>query len=326
MREYGPGHPLVFNHVPKTAGNSLRVALIEAIRPEVWVGGVDFSLRSGYGEVADLRPEAAQLVHDSPESLAADATLVAGHISPGTTMARYPGADHITILRAPQVRVLSQWLHSRGLTELNLRHWGPAADAFRIGWRPLREYLAHERLASNVDNSMTRFFAFPHPLLSITELIDERHDDELFEVAVARLDQMSHVNLTENPAFMDELSAWLGHQLPAVRVNERRSVPERRRPDLAVELDAPTRDLLDHRTRIDARLWQHVAARVLPGVDPAAKLRETVDGTIERYRAMLAEPHHVPLKRRAIEEAYALAVRLDPRRSRRTYHRSGVPR
>jgi hypothetical protein len=69
-----------------------------------------------------------------------------------------------------------------------------------------------------------------------------------------------------------------------------------------------------------------VAAKVLPGTDPAVRLQETVDGTVERYAAMLAEPHHVPLRRRAVEQAYAVAVRLDPRRSRRTYHRSGVPR
>jgi hypothetical protein len=313
MREYGPGHPLVFSHIPKTAGTSLRAALEQSLRPTVFVQGLDTSLFGGYDDIDDIRPAMRATVYRSPEELPADATLVAGHISPWTTMQRYPGADHVTILRAPQVRVLSQWLHSRAVTELQIRHWGSAAEAFRVGWRPLAEYLEHRMIAPNADNTITRFLAWPHPLLSKTEHIDERHDDELFGSALDRLDAMGHVGLVENPRFMADLAAWLGRDLPDTRLNERTSVPPRMRPDLRAELDG-VRDRLDHLVRIDVRVWEHVAGRTLPDADLPSTLEASVQRSVARYGEMLQEPDDTPTTRRAIERLYEVGVRLDPRR------------
>lgn len=314
MREYGPGRPLVFNHIPKTAGTSLGAALAGVLRPTVVVQGIDASLFGGYDDVDGIRPAARSSVFLSPEDLPADATLVAGHIAPGTTEVRYPGADHITVLRVPQVRLLSQWLHSRGVTELSLRHWGPAGDAFRAGWRPMREYLQHRRIAPSVDNTMTRFFAYPHPLLQRQEFIAERDDDELFAAAAARLDGFGHVDIVENKAFLDELGRWLGAPLPQTQLNERTAVPPRMRPDLDAELDGDTRALLDHRHRLDVRLWEHVARQVLPDADAPALLGRTVDAAVERYRAMLQRPYRVTPVRRVAERAYDLRARVGPRR------------
>jgi hypothetical protein len=312
MREYGPGHPLVFSHVPKTAGTSLRTALRKALRPEVHVDGLDASLFGGYDDVdgidADLRAE----IHLTPDSLPADATLVAAHISPGTTMARYPGADHITILRTPEVRLISQFLHCRGLTEFDIRRWGPAAEAFRAGWRPLGAFLADPMVAPNVDNTITRFLTWPQPLLDQTAFIDEADDDVLFEAAVDRLDSFGHVNVVENPAFMAELSAWLGRPLPDTRLNERMSVPARRRPDLDAELDPATRELLAHRCRIDHRVWAHVLAQVVPDADPASVRDAAMAKAIDRYSAMLREPDHTPLTRKVIHRLWDVKVKLTP--------------
>lgn len=314
MREYGPGHPLVFNHIPKTAGTSLGAALQAVLQPDVAVQGIDVSLFGGYDDVDSIRPTMRPYVFLSPEELPADASLVAGHIAPGTTSVRYPGADHITVLRAPQVRLLSQWLHSRGVTELSLRHWGPAGDAFRAGWRPLREYLQHRGIAPSVDNTMTRFFAYPHALLQRQEFIAERDDAALFDAAVARLDSFQHVNVVENTAFLAELGEWLGAELPQRQLNERMSVPPRMRPDLTAELDAETRALLDHRHRIDARLWTHVVQRVLPDADAAALLGQTIERAVERYRAMLERPYQVSPVRRIAEGVFELRARADRRR------------
>jgi hypothetical protein len=314
MRQYGPGHPLVFSHIPKTAGTSLRVALEQSLQPTVFVQGVDSSLLAGYDDLDAISPAARAAFFLEPDELPADATLVAGHIGPATTMARYPGADHITVLRAPHVRSLSQWLHGRSLSEFDLRHWGPAAAAFRVAWRPLGEYLQHRMLAPNVDNTITRFLAWPHPALSRTEFIDPAHDDELFAAAIARLDAFGHVNVVENPRFMADLSDWLGRELPQTRANERTAVPRRRRPDLIKELDADTRSLLDHRSRIDVRVWEHVVRQVLPEADPATLLDATVQDVIDRYTAMLHQPSPPLTLRRVVEIGYGVAVRMDPRR------------
>jgi hypothetical protein len=312
VREYGPGHPLVFSHIPKTAGSSVRVALTEALHPAVAVHGVDCSLLAGYDDLDSVHPAMRPFM--SPDELPADADLVAGHIGPATTMARYPGADHITVLRIPQLRVISQWFHGRSLSEFDIRHWGPSATAFRVARLPLADYLDHRMLAPNVDNTITRFLAWPHPLLSRTEFLDERHDDELFAAAQARLDRFGFVTVAEDPGFMDALSAWLGRPLPAVRTNERTAVPPRRRPDLAAELSSGTRALLDHRTRIDARLWTRAAAIALPGADPAQLLEEHIDAAVQRYTAMLTLPSAPLTKRRVVEIVYGGIVGLDPRR------------
>lgn len=319
MREFAPGRPLVFNHIPKTAGTALQLALIDFLKPAKFVTGLDLALVGGYDDIDSVRDSARTPFFRAPEDMPADATMVSGHISPGTTMPRYPDAPHITVLRSPQVRILSQWLHARSLTEFDLRHWGPSSEAFRVGWLPLREYLHHDKIAPSIDNTMTRFLIYPHAALQRTGYIPESLDDELFAAAVARLDNFSHVDLTENPALMTRLGSWLGTELPQSRANERTSVPPRRRPDLAVELDRPTRDLLDHRTRIDARLWKHVAAKVLPDANVDEVLGTTFENAVDRYTAIMRQPPGPMTKRDVVARIYESVVRLDPRR--RSAHR-----
>ncbi|HEY4376962.1 MAG TPA: hypothetical protein VGM93_07375 [Acidimicrobiales bacterium] len=309
MRNYGPGRPLVFSHIPKTAGTSLRAALREILEPTVYVDGLDSSLFGGYDDYDDIRPADRSNIYLSPDEMPADATLVAGHISPGTTMAAYPGAAHITILRNPEVRLVSQFLHCRGVTDFDLRRWGSVGDAFRAGWGSLQDFLLDPMVAPNVDNTITRFLAWPHPLLAKTSFLDEADDDVLFAAAIARLDAFGHANVVENPAFMAELGAWLDHELPDRRLNERMSVPRRMRPDLETELNAETRELLDHRCRIDLRVWAHVLGQVQPDADPAEVRTTSMQNAVARYSAMLEEPDQTPMTRRAVTRLYDVAVR-----------------
>ena len=315
MRQYGPGRPLVFSHIPKTAGTSLREALRQALKPDVMVEGIDLCLAGGYDDLENIRPAARETMFLTPEELPADATLVAAHIGPWTTMTRYPGADHITVLRAPQVRVISQFLHGRSLTELDIRNWGSARQAFRAGWVPLRDYLQDPMLAPNTDNTITRFLAWPHPLLKKTAFIDESQDDELFAAAMARLADFGHVNVVENPRFMSDVSAWLGRDLPDRRLNERTAVKARLRPDLAKELSGGVRAQLDHAVRIDTRLWKHVAAQVLPCEDVEGALAASVQQSIDRYIEMLKEPDRTPPLRRVAERVYEVGMMFKRRRS-----------
>lgn len=301
MREYGPGNPLVFSHIPKTAGTSLTAALYAALQPEVFVQGMDQSLAGGYDDFDAFTASAREMMYLSPEELPADATLVAGHIGPATTMARYPGADHITFLRDPSARILSQWMHSRSLTEFDIRHWGPGAEAFRVGWLPLKEYLQHPLVATNTDNTITRFLAWPHPLLPANGFIDEGDDAEITAAGLARIDAMAHVDVVENPGFVDALGTWLGRELSDTRLNERAYVPKRMRPDFAAELDDETREILARRTRIDVRLWKHVAARALPDQDLDAVLETSLVRAISRYEESFANtaPTGRPVRRLA---------------------------
>jgi hypothetical protein len=91
-------------------------------------------------------------------------------------------------------------------------------------------------------------------------------------------------------------------------------VPKRKRPDMSVELDGSTRELLAYRTRIDTRLWTAIAERVLPDADPAQVLDAALDKTVDRYQAMLAQPAEPLTLRSAVGRAYEVAIKLRPRR------------
>src|SRR5699024_6369278 len=54
LREYGAGRPLVFSHIPKSAGTSLRASLRLALQPAAPFEGVDMSLAGAHNLVDDL--------------------------------------------------------------------------------------------------------------------------------------------------------------------------------------------------------------------------------------------------------------------------------
>ncbi|MGH3411722.1 MAG: hypothetical protein ACRDPH_01405 [Marmoricola sp.] len=309
MRDIEPGRPLVFSHIPKTAGTSMRQSLVEALRPTRCVTGYDASLAGGYG-VDGLRPPRPDRVFAAPEEIPADADLVLGHIAPSTTRTRFPDAEHVTFLRNPQVRILSQWLHGRAVTEWDIRRWGAFRDSFRQTWRPLPDYLRISRVAANTDNTITRFLVWPHPRVPDSGWIDERDDDGLFEAAVAELERMAHADVIENPGFADDLTRWLGRPLPGQRANARTWVPQRRHPDAQRDFGPRARRLLAHSTRIDVRLWKHLAGRVLPGQDLDEVLSAGVERAVGAYLSLGTQPPPASAKRRVAVAAYGARARL----------------
>lgn len=303
-----PGRPLVFSHIPKTAGTSLRAALTEALAPQRVVDSLDLALVGGYDNVDAVDERVLAMFHFTPETLPADADLVLGHLAPGTTMERYPQGRFLTMLRDPRLRLLSQWIHSRSLSDFDLRHYGTEGRAFRVARLPLRDYLDHANLAPNVDNTITRFLTWPHPLLAQDAFIDPAHDDELLAAARARLDRFDHVGLVEDPRAMQRLSDWLGVTVQPVRENERTGVPKRRRTDIHGELDPATVAHLDHRTRLDRQLWWYVAPRLLD--DPQAAWDDGWSRAIARYERVMAQPMRGRPVRRAVETVYDAGYRL----------------
>lgn len=306
-----PSNVVVFNHIPKSAGTSVRECLRAGLRPASSIYYLDRALLGGYDDFDSIDEKARSKFVFEPSELP-DAEFVSGHISPGTTQVRYPDARHVTILRNPAARVISQWVHGRSMTELDMRHWGPAY-AFRVARWPVKRYLEHAMIAPNTDNAIARFLTWPHPALAPDAFIDPAHDEELYEKALATLDSMTHVNVVENKGFMDELGAALGVKLVEERLNDRSAYPPVVPTDLAGELDAETRELLAFRTRIDRRIWEHVAEKALPGADTEAILSAGLEDSVRRYSALPAAPPRGGLVRRTAERAFAVKARLDPR-------------
>ena len=301
-----PQRPIVFNHVPKCAGTSVRNAIIAALPPDATtVYRVDVSLVGGYDRFDALRPRAAATFVHSPEEMPLGAELVTGHVAPGTTRPRYDERQEVTVLRHPGLRLLSQWVHSRALSDFDLRHFGHAGStAFRVARGRLGDYLEHAMIAPNIDNTITRFLTWPHPRISPTAFIEERHDEEILDAALASIDRFDHVGLVEDPRFLERLGSAVGLTLADTRLNERRSVPRARRPHMSAELAGRTEELLARRTRLDEQLWIHVARRAMPDVEPEHVLKLTWERALQRYDAALTAPYETRPVRRAAELVY----------------------
>jgi hypothetical protein len=267
-RQYDSTRPLVFMHIPKSAGTSLNDALRTAIEPRGFFSAFDrcnFGTFTGFQSIAEEKRRA--IVFDAAE-IPRGADLILGHMSFSTTFQAYPDAQFMAILREPVSRLMSFWLFWRSKRDENLVPWGGWGDYVRKSRRPLREFIRDRSIASVVDNQSLRMLLWPHPLAPADDFIDERHDEELIEAALSRLKQFSFVDVIENPDMVAKLQNWLGRPLLLQRLNETDNIPPALKTPIDQELDAETLALVEHRSRLDLKLWQEVALRHLRSLGP----------------------------------------------------------
>src|ERR1700730_10014867 len=109
-RHYDSAKPLVFMHIPKSAGTSLRDALRTALGPRAFFSAFDrciFGTFNGFQSIAGVMRRA--VVFDAAE-IPRGLDLISGHMSFSTTSQAYPDAEFMTILREPVSRLMSFWL------------------------------------------------------------------------------------------------------------------------------------------------------------------------------------------------------------------------
>jgi hypothetical protein len=305
-----PHTPLVFTHIPKTAGTSLREAVVASLEPEVVFNGFGRVMLGSFSDVDSLHPSVRRQIALEPDELPADAQFVSGHIAPSATRARYPEADHFTVLREPRVRLISTWLFARAHSDFNLRHWGGLADWMRAARSNLVDYISNPLVAAHVDNGIVRLLLWPHDLIPNDDFIDPAYDDELFEEAVAMLDTFEYVGIVEAPDWVTGFGEWLGRPITLPRLNE---VGVRGQPDsldLAAEVSCDAADILRWRTRIDERLWRHLAARVFPAAEVDEVAERAYRKAVERYSVLVTQPVRLNYRRRILEGSYSLVTRL----------------
>ena len=199
-RARGGEEPVYFLHIMKTAGTSLVNAL---------------------GSVAGERLCLTQMFLDYlpfvPDPVLQGAALVAGHLGYGAVPLLAPGTRVVTVIREPVSRVLSHYSHLRRdpavvdqTAELSLEDFVRSPR-----WRPLVENFQARHLVHDVDVagawetfSPARRLAelgppFPaHDHLPLQFLLDygplALAADELAAVALARLDSLDLVGVTED--------------------------------------------------------------------------------------------------------------------------------
>ncbi|HEX3615384.1 MAG TPA: hypothetical protein VHU61_02520 [Solirubrobacteraceae bacterium] len=293
-----PRQPLVFNHIPKSAGSSLTLALAGAgdEQPLVGFDRYHFGAWDGFDTLCDAF---RSMAFRDPGEIPPATRFLAGHVSYSTSEQALPGADHVTVLREPRSRLLSLWTHERGLTDLDLEpygdwgRWGGTPE--RPARRPFGEFLGVASLAPLVDNATIRILLWPHPLIPDDRPIDPGDDAVLLAAAIDRLDQLAFVDVMENPAWIDNLGRWLDRPMQMARINETRPLPTGLQSDMSKELSPQVMGQLASLTRLDHRIWAEVAARGLP----ASRLAEHADAawaqTVAKHTVLLAGDRSTPV-------------------------------
>jgi hypothetical protein len=310
VREHRPQNPLVFTHIPKTAGTSLREAVVASLRPEVVFNGFGRAALGSFSDIDSLHPSIRRLIALDSADFPADVQFISGHIAPSETRARFPEADHFTVLREPRVRLVSNWLFARAHSDFNLRRWGGLATWMRAARSPLLDYVDNRDVAAHVDNVSLRFLLWPHDLIPSDGFIDPIHDDELFEEAVAMLDTFAYVGIVEDPNYVADLGEWLGRPLSLERLQQVSGLAQPDSPDLAAEVSGGGADLLRWRTRIDARLWSHLAARAFAAAEVDEVRERAYQDAVDRYSILVTRPVRESYPRRILEGSYSLVTRL----------------
>ena len=263
-------------HVQKCAGQSLYAALDAALpsgslaprrmEPANFCAFEDFHL---------LGPDArARVALDDDELLELRGyRAVFGHFTLPTLMRLAPLADIATVLREPRARLLSYYVYLRCKVALRTM-WAPY-DVYVPAERPLAGFLAEPRVAVQTDNRFCRVVMHGDPRVRPGEFIDEADLEPLAAASVERLDRLGFVGLLE-----DREVAWrgvgrlFGVELAPARENVtgEEEVWPGALPVAPID-GQEAHDLLERRTRADAIVYRHVAARTR-GDDGARRLAE----------------------------------------------------
>lgn len=275
-----------FMHVPKTAGTTVIAGLINALRPQLVVWGLDRSLFGSFDDFQSVSEESRRYVYLRTHHLPLDADLIAGHFSLTTLRLGYPSAPVLSILREPQARLLSHWAFWRSSAGAPQPAWGTWAEYFKAAYSSFLDFLTDPQIACQTDNVTLRLLLWPHPLIPNNGFISTEHDLSLLEEAERRITTLSHVNIIENPALSNDLTRWCGHPFDLLKIKETIRIPPGYRLRLEDELTPATMDAWRMRSRLDLVLWAAVCRQVMPTADTAS-LRENVQQRSLRHYGRL---------------------------------------
>lgn len=265
--------PLVacgFVHIPKTAGMSVRAALLDHY-PAGAVGHVRFDDRL-FGDFArydtfdpGLRAETMLATDPAPDTTGR--LLQLGHLSLQGMLRLLPAERTFTVLREPRARVLSHHLYwSVRPVEVNAAFGEYQVQ--RYAEAGLRAFLLAPQAAHQHDNLICRMLVDDPGRIPADGPIDPLHHAAVAAEALAAIDAMGLCTFVEDPAMWAQLSAFVEHEMRPVRVNET-DAPTDPVQFRGPQLDADTVTLLQERTGADQLVYRAVVARRF-GIDDSA--------------------------------------------------------
>jgi hypothetical protein len=254
-----PSLPVVFLHIPKSAGSAVGASLREALQAKVGFCALDHALFGPFNEFDTLSDELRATVYGPGDMLPDLPDLVWGHFAVSTPKRSYPQANWFTVLREPIARQLSFWLYWRQFDYDEA--WGGWNDRVFRARRPLVDFLGDPELGCQTDNLAVRLLLWPDPRIPDDGFIDPRYDASLVAEAIAVLRGFDFVDYAANPDFARNVERWLGVPFTLKQVNETRRAHKDFPVDLERELTPEAFDLLSRGARLDDLLWRQVVQR-----------------------------------------------------------------
>jgi hypothetical protein len=287
---FEPTKPLVFMHVPKSAGSSMIHGLVSALQPKfAMLSGFDVSLFGTSSNFVGCDQSVRKLIYVEGNEFPWGADFVAAHMSRSTLIRVFPDGQLVTIFREPVSRLLSLWVYWRALTDEQLKPWGAQwGECLRSSRRQLVEFLSEKTVACQTDNQIIRMLLWPHSLIPAGDFIEARHDMVLMQEAVSRLRECSYCDVLENPDLESRCAKWICHPFALERKNETGRVSQPLRAQMTDELTSNAWSMLGARSRLDLFVWQAVASCHAPQADLSFLRREAIAQTIARLSAQLA--------------------------------------
>ncbi len=283
--------PVGFLHIPKTAGMSVRAALL-AHYPAEAVGPVRYDDRlfgpfTGYDTFAPaLRAET--LLPTDPAPVAPAHLLQLGHLSLQGLERLLPAARICTVLREPRARLLSHHLYWAVRPVEQNEAFGEY-QVQRHAQHGLRAFLEADGAAHQHDNLLCRMLVDAPTLIPTDRPIDQAHHAEVAAMAIAAVGSLGLVTLVEDPTMWARIGEFVGHPLQAVRTNVTEAA------DAPVhfhgpQLDPDTVALVNDRNGADLLLYHSVVASTFgcSAADAAAFADRHFVSQAERYGRVTA--------------------------------------
>jgi hypothetical protein len=293
--------PLGFVHIPKAGGTAMVQQLDARLRPRKFVYGLDRSQFGSFSAFETMSPSMRGGIFLESNAIPADTDIIAGHISPTIIRERFENAHLVTVLRAPESRLLSQWVYWRGYDDNVLAEFGEWGRSIAGARCDLADFLQMKNLACVTDNLILRMLLWPHPLIPADNFINPSFDDTLLHDAMLVLNSFSYINIMEAPkqnerlaywlfniyglSFWSKLSARISETRPS-NTNEAKAPILKTKTRLSDQISGLAGTLMRDRNRLDSLLWNSVAKKNFPGVNPAELSESLFFSNVNRYEKL----------------------------------------
>jgi hypothetical protein len=253
-----------FLHVPKSAGTSIRQAVLAA-SPGITMAPSRSEAKRykhcGFDDFDVLHPEVRTKIAVTQNEFDAlpHYDFVQGHFQLSTLTAFTPVEEMVTVLREPRARLMSLYAFWRTRV---VHGWRPI-PMFDYALLPFGDFLGSSLIASSIDNIVCRMVLGQDHRISPQAFIAPQDTADLARDAIAVLEQFAFVGIQERP---EEMWAGISQAFDLTLSPIRENVTEVPDPPLDPSMLSPeSLALLAERSTADQAVYLHFVTQRLGG-------------------------------------------------------------